>query len=123
MLIVGCRWSVAAWILRGGNARRTTSDLNQLLATVAFWLQGFAAEGARVENDENDGDHYLSQLVSSILLHARFEDWAPIGWHLSEGYILTSFQQQASNPRRPWNHRLSSAPPLLRVNLGLFEDV
>jgi len=38
MLMGGCRWSVAAWILKGGNARRTTSDLNQLLAIVLFLL-------------------------------------------------------------------------------------
>jgi len=27
MLIAGCRWSLPAWILQGGNAQKTTSDL------------------------------------------------------------------------------------------------
>ena len=67
--MVWCRWSVAAWILPGGNARRATSHLNRVLAIVVFWLQDIAV--TTVDNAGDDSGLCQLQLVSSALFHGR----------------------------------------------------
>lgn len=77
--MAGCRWLVVAWILQGKNARKITSDRNQILETVCLLALGLAAEQTRVKNAEHDSDRCLSQFVSSI-----------ISWHLSKGCSILS---------------------------------